>query len=246
MTCQELRDDFEGDLRVGANRLSAVELVEHVAACPSCNRFVEGQKELEEHLRAVRDSAPPIPDSLDNTVVTNYRSFVLEQSRLAKSTPLSCRINPRIALGWAAAVAFAVAVAYGAMLLFIPGQHAWVDRQDTVRQPMVAPVQGTADKEAARARIATRKALKSRGGSAKHANHLVLLAEKDKSPPIRFQSLMYCDQISCPGAMEVIRVQLPSPVMGLTPTSSGRMGAAVSADVLVGPDGIARGIRVVE
>jgi hypothetical protein len=45
--------------------------------------------------------------------------------------------------------------------------------------------------------------------------------------------------------MEIIRVQLPSPVMGLTPTSA-RMGGAVSADILVGPDGIARGIRVVE
>jgi hypothetical protein len=56
---------------------------------------------------------------------------------------------------------------------------------------------------------------------------------------------MYCDQISCSDSMDVIRVQLPSPVMGITPASA-RMGGVVSADVLVGPDGIARGIRVVE
>jgi hypothetical protein len=142
-------------------------------------------------------------------------------------------------------VAFAMVVAYGGMRLFIPPPHVWVDRQGTAQQPMVPPAQRTENKETARARKITPKAPKSHGDSGKRTNNPALLAEGDKSFPTRFQSLMYCDQISCPGAMEVIRVQLPSPVMGLTPTSA-RMGGAVSADILVGPDGIARGIRVVE
>jgi hypothetical protein len=45
--------------------------------------------------------------------------------------------------------------------------------------------------------------------------------------------------------MEVIRVQLPSPVFGMMPGSVPATGF-VSADVLVGPDGVARGIRLVE
>ncbi len=45
--------------------------------------------------------------------------------------------------------------------------------------------------------------------------------------------------------MEVIRVQLPSSVTGLAAASTSANGA-VFADVLVGPDGIARGIRIVE
>jgi hypothetical protein len=244
MTCQELHNYFEGDLRIDTNRLSEVALAEHVAACLPCDRFVQEQKELEEHLHVVRDSAPAIPASLDNAVLANHRSFVLEQSRLAKSTPLARRINPRAAFGWAAAVAFVVVVAYGGMLLFI-GQHVWVDRQGTVRQPMAPQAQGTATKGTAPAQIVTRKAPKSYGDSGKRANNRALPADGDNSFPTRFQSLMYCDQISCSGAMDVIRVQLPSPVLGLTPAST-RTDGVVFADVLVGPDGIARGIRVVE
>jgi hypothetical protein len=45
--------------------------------------------------------------------------------------------------------------------------------------------------------------------------------------------------------MEIIRVQLPVSIAGLTPGSAAT-GDTVFADVLVGPDGIARGIRIVE
>ncbi|HWY02546.1 MAG TPA: hypothetical protein VNX60_02665 [Candidatus Acidoferrum sp.] len=245
MTCQELHNYFEGNLCVDTNRLLEVALAEHIAACLLCNRFVKEQKELEEHLRIARNSAPPIPASLDNAVLANYRSFVFDQSRLAKSTPLARRINPRAALGWAAAVAFALVVAYGGALLVIPRQHVEVRRQYTVRQSTAPQAQATANKETAPAQIVTRKAPKPYGDSGKRANNRALPAEGDYSFPTRFQSLMYCDQISCSDTMDVIRVQLPSPVMGITPASA-RMGRVVSADVLVGPDGIARGIRVVE
>jgi hypothetical protein len=55
---------------------------------------------------------------------------------------------------------------------------------------------------------------------------------------------MYCDELSCGGAMDVIRVQLPASTAALAPALSS--GGPVFADVLVGSDGIARGIRVVE
>ena len=164
---------------------------------------------------------------------------------MAASAPVTRRINARGALGWAAAVGFTVVVVYGGMLLSIPRQHVWVDRQVTARQPMSPQVPTTANTETAMAQKITRKAPKSLAGSVKRENDAASLAKRDNSFPTRFQSLMYCDQISCPGAMEVIRVQLPSPVLGLTPASA-RANGAVSADVLVGPDGIARGIRVVE
>jgi hypothetical protein len=56
---------------------------------------------------------------------------------------------------------------------------------------------------------------------------------------------MYCDAISCGGGMEVIRVQLPSQDF---PLMAGNAAAdtVISADVLVGADGIARGIRIVQ
>ncbi len=60
--------------------------------------------------------------------------------------------------------------------------------------------------------------------------------------PPGFASLMYCDEMSCTGQMEVIRVELPPPV---TPTA-GPAAAPVMAEMLVGADGIARGIRIVQ
>jgi len=71
------------------------------------------------------------------------------------------------------------------------------------------------------------------------------MTEVEESFPTRFQGLMYCDPLSCPGAMDVIRVELPPPVLesgGAGPKARG----IVFADVLVGADGIARGIHVVE
>ena len=55
---------------------------------------------------------------------------------------------------------------------------------------------------------------------------------------------MYCDELSCDGGMEVVRVQLPSLAAGFmsVPTAGNRV---VTADVLVGADGFARGIRIV-
>jgi hypothetical protein len=55
---------------------------------------------------------------------------------------------------------------------------------------------------------------------------------------------MYCDALSCGGAMQLIRVQLSSPAAAFEPAAASPDGA-IYADVLVGSDGIARGIRVV-
>ena len=57
-------------------------------------------------------------------------------------------------------------------------------------------------------------------------------------------NLMYCDQISCSGALDIIRMQLPaSPVAG--DSTSAPAQDVVLADVLVGSDGVARAIRIV-
>src|SRR5262249_53486263 len=62
--------------------------------------------------------------------------------------------------------------------------------------------------------------------------------------PQEFRSLMYCDEISCDGGMNVVRVQLPALPSGFLPAANTGT-RPVSADVLVGADGFARGIRIV-
>lgn len=55
---------------------------------------------------------------------------------------------------------------------------------------------------------------------------------------------MYCDELSCGGAMDVVRVELQPSDVGLMATAQQDRNA-IAADVLVGADGIARGIRIV-
>src|SRR5262249_28073995 len=66
------------------------------------------------------------------------------------------------------------------------------------------------------------------------------------SLPGGFRSLMSCAELRCPRDMEMIRVQLPSSAMPRQVASFIRTSGSVTADVLVGPDGIARGIRLEE
>jgi hypothetical protein len=64
--------------------------------------------------------------------------------------------------------------------------------------------------------------------------------------PEGFRSLMYCDALSCSGDMDMIRVQLPASAMARQVPGFIQTSGSVTADVLVGPDGIARGIRLEE
>jgi len=247
MNCKDLRTYWENEPIVAINRRAdSMELAEHIAACSECRRFVEEWKDVAKHLDVLRCTAPEIPDSVDAAVLAKYRGYQAERSRSVLSVPLMGRISLRGALTWAAAVSFAVIVAYGGVLLFIPNQAGTVGPHRGDQQPTVASKSGTAvNQEMGRSQKPARNIVKSVRPTAKRTTHLAPVAAQDPWFPTRFQSLMYCDQFSCPGAMDVLHLRLPGPILGLT-SASARANGMVSADVLVGPDGIARGIRVVE
>ena len=246
MNCKELRAHWESEPIVAINRRpDSVELAEHIAACSECHRLVEEWKDVAKHLDVLRYSAPEIPTSLDAAMLARYRGYQAERSRSAVSVPLMGRISLHGVLAWAAAVSFAVIVAYGGALLFIPNQRGSVDPHLGEQQPMVAPKSVTAVNQQMAGSQKPARSAKSVHALAKRSKHLAPVAEQDPLFPTRFQSLMYCDQFSCPGAMDVIHLRLPGPVLGVT-SASARANGLVSAYVLVGPDGIARGIRVVE
>ncbi len=105
MTCKELHDYWESDLRVAISLLSdSAELAEHVATCPKCDLFITERKELEKQLHLVSSAGPEIPPSLDNAVLANYRRYMAERPSSAVSNPVILRTNSRTALGWAAAM----------------------------------------------------------------------------------------------------------------------------------------------
>ena len=95
MTCKELHDYWESDLRVAISLLSdSAELAEHVATCPKCDLFITERKELEKQLHLVSSAGPEIPPSLDNAVLANYRRYMAERPSSAVSNPVILRTDP--------------------------------------------------------------------------------------------------------------------------------------------------------
>jgi hypothetical protein len=249
MTCTEIHEYLARDPGTAIKCAhDSAQISEHIANCPECNHLIEGQKELATCLDLLRGCAPQIPGSLDASVLAKYRTYISdisEQSRSAVVISLGNQMILRGAFSWVAAVTFAVIVAYGTIFLLIPRQRSAARWTLTERQPVVSAPVLNIKTEIPNRRQPVRKRPKSIAASAEHSDAVPSATPVANSFPSRFRSLMYCDQLSCPGAMEVIRVQLASPVLGVSSISS-KVNGVVSADVLVGPDGIARAIRVVE
>jgi hypothetical protein len=231
MTCRELRLYFEDPLRSDAE--FPIE-AEHLLHCTECAGFVEGQRQLGAGLRRIREGVPQFPGTLDATVLANYRRDVNR-----RSYPTAANARRRIAILCASSAAAAMILV--AVLVYFARPRAasrisepFGSRSVATSQPVVgistANLSGPAK---------IRRSHLRRGRSTPSPT------TSETSLPSGFRSLMYCDELSCGGVMEVIRVQLPSSGGGLGPASTPASGTVI-ADVLVGPDGIARGIRVVE
>jgi len=243
MTCKDFRNYWEWGLDPSAKVLSeSKEMAEHARACPECSGVVRDEHLLEQHLDLVRAAVPEVPPSVDAAVLGNYRRYLAE--RPVAIDGRGWRVHLENALPWTAALAFAAMVAYAAIVFFMPHfSTGWANGKDRTPAgrtpvPVVAEKQVSPPTPIAQALPLPLRA-RNRGKNVAAAAH------GDDAFPRAFQSLVYCDQISCPGAMEVIRVELPAPVLGFAPAPA-EPGGMVSADVLVGADGIARGIRVVE
>jgi len=245
MTCKEIRAHLQGDNLAAVNPLcESAALSEHIAKCGECSRLVEEQKELARCLLLLREGVPAMPTSLDASVLADYRTYISERPRSTTGVPGVGGTGLLGLFHWPEAVAFAV-IAVGAVLLFISGQRSSVDRVSIEGRSVMAPLPVARANSRPAAPEPVRIKPNSIARSAKRAIPAVPVALPENWSSLGFQGLMYCDQLSCPGAMDVIRVQLPSAAVAFGQTSS-KASDFVYADVLVGPDGIARGIRVVE
>lgn len=232
MTCHELRLYFEDPVR------SALEFRvenEHLVHCAECARFVEMQRQLGLDLRRFRDALPLFPKKLDANVLANYRRNV--NSATIPSQPVSRhRIAVLCTTGVAAAIVL-VAVAFSSFRPRTANPLSRPQRSELTAIPQPVAVNPTT-RLSSSAKVRISHPAVSRRPVRRPATTQALVSPS-------FRSLMYCDELSCSGVMDVIRVRLPSGEVGSEPTSSAA-GGTVIADVLVGPDGIARGIRIVE
>ncbi len=234
MTCRELRLYFEDPFRMDAKSSHEAE---HLAHCSECARFVEARLELGAGLRLVRESTPEPSAALETAVLANYRRRVTGHPPFVRS-----RTRRFTVVCWAAAAAVLALTA----LLLHPGRGLETSNlKIEAAQPLIVQP-GTSRKGANRVSWKnSASSPKTRVRSARQLRRAPQVAAT-KSPTFEdFRSLMYCDALSCGGAMQLLRVQLPSSAAAFEPPAASPE-RTIYADVLVGADGIARGIRVVQ
>ena len=244
MTCIELRSYLE--YLVPANSVDhgySAEAAEHIRICEECSRFAGEQTEVRSLLNLVRDAAPHISPSLDSTILANFRKRV-EPVPVSGVVAFRRRSAP---LFWRGAIAAVIL-----LVVMLPWAYR---RRDTARRSLP-----TANTVALSGPTATENSATNVVKEGSPANGTVPHRARRKSArpaaaapaavastqfPAGFDSLMYCDRLSCAGTMEVIRMQLPTGVPGPGSARQSSQGI-VYADVVIGSDGVARGIRFVE
>jgi len=236
MTCHELRLYFEDPLRMDAEFPGEAE---HLAHCTECARFVEACHELGVALRLVRESTPEPSAALEVAVLANYQRRITGDPTLVRS-----RTRRFTVVAWTTSAAAVLALA-GALLLHPARRLETSNSKIESAQPPMAET-GTLEKGANSVPWTNAASSpKTRLRSARQPRRAPQVATTKSPASEDFRSLMYCDALSCGGAMQLIRVQLPSSAAAFEPAAAAPYGA-IYADVLVGSDGIARGIRVVQ
>jgi len=234
MSCRKIESLFEtGDVSADASAAERSELQEHAAKCAPCRQFLNGQNELEVGLALLRSSVPETPAGLDLAVIGGFRRQAALRDAQAVHR-FQIRLRPRI-LRWSLASAAVVLLVFAAILL--RPKQASIQTEVSSPAPHIASAPPTQPQNA----VALKKKMRAMPRALAGGSHDT--AVYDNSVADGFRSLMFCDAISCDGNMEVVRIQLPSSVM---PLSAAAQPRATSADVLIGEDGVARAIRIVE
>ena len=247
MSCEDVRAYLEVGGKAERPLVSRPALEEHIASCPECAAFSEEQERLRASFNLLRERTPPVPSSLDQTVLAGYREHM---RGLALVVPRPRRPARRFAL-WAAALAsvaaFALAIGYADLAWFTRAPQAFprAPIEAAPRVPSTDEVRALARASATKAAAETTQTKPFRAHARTQGVPRAQSEGESGLLPVGFRGLMYCDELSCAGAMDLIRVEVPAEALG-DPLRARPGSQPVEADVLVGPDGVARGIRVVE
>src|ERR1700751_2930195 len=251
MTCEELRLYFEDHLRDAEAPSDRGAVTEQTAVFADWSLFVAEPSELGKNLCLVRESAPRLSESVDASVVRSYRRHMAQEWDHSLRVDMH-RFHAGPALAWTAiaaaalvGVSFWVFSARKSVTTTEPAtaHHATaVPTAQVVIPDPVRPVETTKHSHAVRLRTFSSGLPQGRPDGRPS-----LMATRDASSlPDGFRSLMYCDELSCSGEMDMIRVQLPFSAIPRQASGYIQPVRSVTADVLVGPDGIARGMRFEE
>ncbi len=235
MNCEEVRSQIsEG------NHAGDAELIEHLETCSECRAYAHAQDELGRYFAAVRERAPEVQPSLDSSVFAAYRQKI--EKRQATGNGLRI-FRPLV---WAAVAASVIIT----VLLLVANRKPPVSNSPNSRTAIVPPAATV--KPAQKSEPPIKAVEVPRPAIRRNPRRVRRPESNDEAVAVAaraprangFQSLMFCDPLSCPGPMQVIRIQVPASAMNRVPAWH-PTGGMVQADVVVGSDGIARAIRIV-
>ncbi|HLH07758.1 MAG TPA: hypothetical protein VKW78_11015 [Terriglobales bacterium] len=240
MTCNELRERWQQERPHSQD----AEFLAHVECCTDCRHWLTIEERVQRDLRDLREFAPSVPASVDARITSIYHRGMSEPER----NPLPI---PRVRFSfpmWRAATA--AVLLCGIILLF--GTRKAIITPQQQHQAATRTAQPLSHTQT-EAQPAAHNPAKDRPQMARHGSHIApqKLAKTPKQPAIDssvasgFHNLMYCDQLSCSGTMDVIRVKLPASALAGWGAPLMQNNNVVSADVVVGADGVARAIRFV-
>jgi len=249
MNCTSFREavhEMDRDTVLDASAYDAAVL--HAQACTRCARLFYQVRRLDGSLQALSRA--------DERRETPYRVQAELLRAFRAQTPL--RMDRGRTLRWLSAAAAVLIVAGGALLV---GRHtrssfsATKPARASVARPLAAAMTATSRPSS---EIVPPGSIKPAPSQALASGPLAVVPARRKSrtvnPPASdledladFIPLPYADDDSPVGAAEWVRVRLPESALGLLgfPVRYESADLAITADIVIGEDGVARAIRFV-
>lgn len=260
MTCREFMDAAELLTPSQLLRLPAEEqpLSAHASECGSCREWLESHRALGNafHALSSETAEQQAGPQVEQTVLRAFRNHdfappvvVMPQRATASLWTLS-RVFEYGAYA-AVAAALIVGVFLGVRVLR-DSQSKATPVEATVTAPQsqgasssaLESKSGLAEQPAS---AATAKVAGSAGGetpvvAVKRTVPVRVETETSTSESAEYVPLMLCDPLICSGDEQVIRMELPA---SGSASADGGSGQTVLADVVIGEDGLVRGMRIV-
>lgn len=227
MKCRWYEEQLERDeAQLWSHGRPSSQLLAHARECAVCGQTVNRELQLRELFIELAESSRRAEPS--ESVRQNLRAEV---------EAIRARRKPRPKLVWAFAVAAAalICVVVGLAVLQKRGSAPSLAAEKQSAAPVVEPskVEPVHSEQAAttgNSPVATVKRSSPRPGA------------PPRKTTTDFYPTVVCDSLTCAGPGIEVRVQMPaSPLL-----RPGSAGTTVTADLLVGEDGVVRGIRVLE
>jgi hypothetical protein len=260
MTCREFMETAELLTPSQLLRLPAQEepLAAHASECGSCREWLESHRTLGNALHALssetaKQQAGP---QVEQAVLQAFRNHdfappVVVMPRRATSSLWTLSRVFEYGAYAAVAAALIVGVFLGARLLRDSQGKTTPTRASVAATPTSGSIKATTDVQsgtterpvvAATDKLAASVDVKNPAAAVKRSEPAQTTTATSTRESAGYVPLMLCDPLICSGDEQVVRMELP--VMG-SASADGSSGQTVVADVVIGEDGLVRGMRIV-